>query len=116
MKAGLRAISNDADGILLLAVDQPRTAEIIAQVLKAHGADSPAITSPRYQGHGGHPLVFDASLRSELEAISEESQGIRQVFDAHRDEVYEAAIDDPMLRLDLNTPEAYEEAKQIYGA
>ena len=116
IKAGLGAVSDDADGILLLAVDQPRTAEIIAEVLKAHNAHRPAITSPRYEWHGGHPLVFDASLRSELEAISEEEQGIRQVFEAHRDEVYEAPIDDPMLRLDLNTPEAYEEAKQRYGA
>ena len=116
IKAGLTAISDDAEGILLLAVDQPRTIEIIAQVLRAHYAHRPAITSPRFEGHGGHPLVFDASLRPELEAITEESQGIRQVFDAHRAEVHEATIDDPMLRLDLNTPEAYEEAKQRYGA
>ena len=116
IKAGLGAISDDAEAILLLAVDQPRTIEIIAQVLKAHNAHRPAITSPRYEGHGGHPLVFDASLRPELEAITEESQGIRQVFDAHRAEVFEATIDDPILRLDLNTPEAYEEAKQRYGA
>ena len=116
IRAGLSAISADADGFLLLAVDQPRTAEIIRQVLEAHRANRPAITSPRYEGHGGHPLVFDASLRPELEAITEEEQGIRQVFEAHRDEVHEAPIDDPMLRLDLNTPEAYEEAKKRYGA
>ena len=116
IKAGLRAIGDDANGILLLAVDQPRTAEIINEVLKAHNTHRPAITSPRYEGHGGHPLVFNAALKPELEAISEEEQGIRQVFQAHRDEVYEAPINDPMLRLDLNTPEAYEEAKQRYRA
>ena len=116
IKAGLGAVGDDADGILLLAVDQPRTAEISAEVLKAHNDRSPAITSPRYEGHGGRSLGFDASLRPELEAISEEEQGIRQVFEAHRDEVYEAPINDPMLRLDLNTPEAYEAAKQRYGA
>jgi molybdenum cofactor cytidylyltransferase len=116
IKAGIGAISDDADGILLLAVDQPRTAEITRQVLEAHNARRPAITSPRHEGHGGHPLVFDASLRPELESITEENQGIRQVFEAHRDEVYEVPIDDAMLRLDLNTPEDYEQAKQRYGA
>ena len=61
-------------------------------------------------------LIFSASLKSELERITEENQGIREVFEAHRDEVFEVAVDDPILRLDLNTPEAYEEAKRRYGA
>ena len=115
IKAGLRAISADADAILLLAVDQPRTASIVAEVVTAHVSGNALITSPRYEGHGGHPLIFDASLRDELARISEEKQGIREVFQAHRDGVQEYALDDPMIRLDLNTPAAYEDAAGRYG-
>jgi molybdenum cofactor cytidylyltransferase len=116
IKAGLRAIAPDADAILLLAVDQPRTKDIISKVIAAHMEKNAVITSPRYQGHGGHPLVFSASLKGELERISEEKQGIREVFQAHRHEVAEVEIDDPMVRLDLNTPQVYEEARRHYGA
>lgn len=114
--AGISAVDPGSEGILLLAVDQPRTAAIISRVMEVHTRSKAVITSPRYQGHGGHPLVFSTSLRGELEAISEEREGIREVFAAHRHEVTELAMDDPMIRLDLNTLEAYEEAKARYGA
>lgn len=115
IKAGLRAISADADAILLLAVDQPRTASIVSAVVRAHVSGDYLITSPRYEGHGGHPLIFAASLRDDLSRITEEKQGIREVFQAHRDSVQEYLLDDPQIRLDLNTPEAYEDAARRYG-
>ena len=74
------------------------------------------ITSPRHEGRGGHPIVFSSALRHELAAISEEGQGLRELFDAHRDQVNEVKIDDSIVRLDLNTPEDYEEARTLYDA
>ena len=115
IKAGLRGIASDADAVLLLAVDQPRTKDVISSVIKAHVENDGLITSPRYQGHGGHPLIFSASLKQELENITEENLGLREVFQAHRAEVFDVIIDDPILRLDLNTPEAYAEAKKRHG-
>ena len=115
IKAGLQAIAPDAAGILLLAVDQPRTQEIIARVIGAHVEADAFITSPRFQGRGGHPLVFSLTLKDELERISEDKQGIREVLQAHRGQVTEVEFDDPMVRLDINTRQEYEEAKKQYG-
>ena len=115
IKAGLTAISQDADAIVLLAVDQPRTSEIVSQVIRAHVENDAVITSPRYRGHGGHPLIFSARLRSELASITEDTLGVREIFRRHVDQVTEAPIDDPLVTLDLNTPEAYEEARALYG-
>ncbi len=115
IKAGLARADRSASAILLLAVDQPRTADIVRRVVRAHLGAGALITSPRYEGHGGHPLVFSAELRPELERITEENQGIREVFEAHRSDVLELHLDDPMLRLDLNTPEAYEAAYARWG-
>ena len=61
-------------------------------------------------------MVFSAALKGELERISEEKQGVREVFQAHRDEVNLVEIDDPMIRLDLNTPDTYEKARRFYKA
>ena len=52
----------------------------------------------------------------ELGAITEEGQGIREVLEAHRDEVNEVEFEDPIVRLDLNSLEDYEDAKVRYGA
>ena len=116
VRAGLRNVDPAADSILLLAVDQPRTDAIIRTVIDAHEQADALITSPRYRSRGGHPLIFSASLKGELERISEEREGIREVFRAHRHEVNEVEIDDPMIRLDLNTRAQYEQALERYGA
>ena len=116
IKAGLRAIDPDAEAVLLLAVDQPRTSKIISEVIHAHFESDTLITSPRFEGHGGHPLIFSTALKDELGRISEEKQGIREVFAAHRRQVAEVHTDDPMVRLDINTPDDYERAKLRYDA
>lgn len=116
IKAGLSSIAPDADGILLLAVDQPRTSKIISTLIQAHLDSNALITSPRIQGHGGHPLIFSSSLKGDLERISEHRQGLRQVFQAHSGHITEVEFDDPLVRLDINTPEDYEAAKKRYGA
>ena len=97
-------------------MDQPRPAHIVAAVIDAHLNAGAAITSPRYEGRGGHPVVFSASLRGELEAITDEAQGLRQVFRDHRDEVNEVDFDDPIVRLDINSADDDEEARARYDA
>lgn len=113
--AGLREVESNTTSIMLLGVDQPRPPSIITTVLDCHKANQALITSPRYQGRGGHPLVFSASLRSELEAITEDHQGIRALFKSHPNDITEVPIDDPIVCLDLNTPVEYEIARSRYG-
>ena len=116
IKAGLQHIDPAAKGILLLAVDQPRTASIVSRIIQSHLDSDALITSPRFQGHGGHPLVFSASLKPELERLSEDREGIREVFQAHRERVLEVAFEDSLVCLDLNTQKDYKEARAIYGS
>lgn len=113
---GILSARPEATDLLLLAVDQPRPDWVVKRVIESHVEKDALITSPRYEGRGGHPLLFSATLRGELESITDEGQGIREVFDAHRGEVNEVEFDDPIVRLDLNTPEEYEAARAKYGA
>lgn len=114
IKLGISAANPKAGGFMLLGVDQPRTSAIIRSVLDAHQNSDKLITSPRFRGRGGHPLIFAAPLKQQLESLSEESQGIRAIFKSRMKDVTHHIIDDPMIRLDINTPEAYEDAKQKY--
>ena len=116
IKAGLRELGQEATDIMLLAVDQPRPPAMVARVVDSHLGAGALVTSPRYRGRGGHPLVFSAALRGELAAITEEGQGVRAVFRAHGGDVNEVHVDDPVIRLDLNTPEDYHLAIARYGS
>ena len=115
IKTGLEAVSPDATDVVIMAVDQPRTPQVVSDVINAHLEADALLTSPRYRGRGGHPLIFSARLLPELRRISEENQGLREVFERHRAEINEVVFDDPAIRLDLNTPEAYNEAFEKYG-
>ena len=111
IKAGLAALEPaDVDEILLLNVDQPRSAEDVAQVLQAHRNNHCAITVPEYRGKGGHPIALSSSLLPELLAIDEESQGIKAVVRQRPEDVHRFPLDNPEILLDLNTPEQYRAA------
>ena len=116
IRAGLEAVREETENILLIGVDQPRTPGIVSRVVDAHTAARSLLTSPRYRGRGGHPLMFSVRLMPELRLISERNQGLREVFERHRAEITEVHIDDPVVRLDLNTPEAYDSAYEQYGS
>ena len=114
IKAGLSALSDECDTIILLAVDQPRPTWVVERALKSHIQSRCLVTSPRYRGHGGHPLLFDISILDQLKNISEEREGVREVMKRHEDEMNRAHFDNPVIRLDLNTPADYEAALSKY--
>jgi CTP:molybdopterin cytidylyltransferase MocA len=58
--------------------------------------------------------VFDGSLLCELEAITEEAQGVRQVVQAHANSVNRVPIDSPIARLDMNTQEQAAAARELF--
>ena len=114
LKAGLAALPADVESIVVLAVDQPRPAWLIRMVLESHRSTGAPISSPVYDGHGGHPLIFDGTLRAELAAITEEGQGVRQVVQAHANRLNRVEVDSPLARLDMNTPADVEAARKRF--
>ena len=74
-----------------------------------------AIVVPRHGGRNGHPSLFDGALLPELRAVQEASQGLRAVRRAHTKTTTFLDVDDPLVTLNLNTPEAYESAKVRHG-
>ena len=114
IKAGLRAISRPNDGptgpILLLNVDQPRSAAVIRQVIAAHLHDDALITIPTCHGKGGHPIAVSRALYQELLEINEVTQGMRAITARHQDVTRRVELEEPELLWDVNTPEQYQAA------
>ncbi len=112
--AGLAALARDTEDLVVLAVVQPRPAWLIRRLLESHEASGALISCPRSGGRGGHPLVFSATLSVELDGISEDTQGLREVVRAHADDVNWVDVESPVARLDINTPEAYRAALESF--
>lgn len=110
IRAGLRTIDQRAQDILVLGVDQPRSAEAVRMVMEAHRRLGSVITYPAYRGKGGHPIIFSSALLPELMRINESRQGLREVVERHRAEVVRLQVEDAEVVLDLNRPEEYQQA------
>ena len=107
VRAGLRHVDPRAKDILVLAVDQPRSSEVVGKVIAAHRRSGSAITYPAYLGKGGHPIIFARALLPELVRIRESRHGLREVLERHRSEALRIEVDDADVLLDLNLPEDY---------
>ena len=111
IKAGLRALEATApESLLLLNVDQPRSAGTLDYLLRQHRAADALITVPTYGGKGGHPVILDGALRDDLSRITEETQGVRAVVQRHQAFTQRVEVDTPEVLWDLNTPEQYQAA------
>jgi molybdenum cofactor cytidylyltransferase len=114
IKVGLRNISMSAQGILILAVDQPRPAQIVESVIKAYLEYDALITCPVYDGHRGHPIIFSSSLLPDLLAITEEGQGLREVISRYSENTHRLEVDNPIVTVDVNSPKDLQNAEELF--
>ncbi|MSQ28936.1 MAG: nucleotidyltransferase family protein [Dehalococcoidia bacterium] len=102
------------EAIVVQNVDQPTRADIIDTLvaeLRTSGAD---VVQPSYRGKAGHPVVLRGSLIEELIGATEASLGLRAVLDRYPARLV-AMDDEPVVRLDLDTPDTLDEARQLLG-
>lgn len=111
IKTGINAVKKlNPEHLLLLNVDQPREPELIKSIIEFHKRTKSLITVPKFKLAGGHPVIFDSRYTDDLENISEESLGIKDIMSKHQRSVTVMNIDSSDVLLDLNTPEDYESA------
>ena len=116
IKAGLNALGTDQpQALLLLNVDQPRSADVIRSLLGEHLSQGGLITIPTHNGKGGHPIILSPTLLDELRQIDEESFGIKAVVQRHLEATRRVEMDSPEVLWDLNTPEEYQRVLEAGG-
>jgi len=108
VRCGLQAAPADVCTFLVSPADLPGLhAPLIRALLEAHQKRHARITVPVWEGRRGHPLVFDAALKSEV-LTSHDGVGLRGLLQAHANELFEWPAPDPSPCLDLDTPEDYQ--------
>ena len=110
IKKGISYIGNDQNDILLMAVDQPRTEDLINKVVDFHITNpfDKKISMPYKEGHGGHPIIFSNLFLDDLSKIKEESFGIREIIKNNSKSIIRFKTTDFSSNIDINTSEDYE--------
>jgi len=115
VRVGTAAVPRDTDTALIVNVDQPRPAAVYRALLDAHIAGAAQVTRPVHAGAHGHPIVLGRGALAEARNVVDATQGLRAVIDRHRATLLEVPFDDPVVLLDINTPEDYARAKVTFG-
>ncbi|WP_445376513.1 NTP transferase domain-containing protein [Niveispirillum fermenti] len=107
LKAGLAALSDDIDGVLVLLGDMPRigSATIDRLVAAFSPEDGRAIIVPTCGGRRGNPILWDRSFLPEMQALTGDT-GARSLLIRHAAALCEVAVEDEGILLDVDTPEA----------
>ena len=107
LEAGLRAIPEDVDGVVVCLGDMPRVkASHIDKLIAAFNPlEGRAICVPTFTGKRGNPVLWGARFLDEMRAVAGDV-GARHLIGAHGELVAEVPIDDDGVLVDVDTPEA----------
>jgi len=107
LRAGLRALPDDAGGAMFLLGDQPFVAhETIDLLITAFHRHCCALLIPTYRGTRGNPVVLHSSIFKMVERISGDV-GARVLFDGLQDRIEEIEVADRGILIDIDTVEHY---------
>lgn len=106
-KTGLKQISFNSKGIMLLPVDYPIIKEqTINSLVEKFSSASPRILIPTYQKKKGHPPIFSTTLTEEILKLSNDS-GINEISRRHIDKTVLFEVSDEGVVSSFNTKEEF---------
>jgi molybdenum cofactor cytidylyltransferase len=104
LRTAIQALPEECDGFFVALGDQPFIEpETMRRLQDVWSTSNAAAVVPVYRGVRGHPVLFDATLRRRLSALSGDS-GARELLVSMGDRVATVDVDQPMP-LDVDTPE-----------
>ena len=107
MRLALAELEGSVEGVIYLGVDHPCVlAETVATLLDAARSTDAPLVIPTYEGERGHPSFFRESLFPELMDPTLDG-GARTVVHRHLDRAELVAVNDPGIRLDIDTQAEY---------
>ena len=110
LQMGIRSVPKVVDAVIVHLVDHPLVKkETVAAILKRFEETNASITIPSYQHRRGHPVLYSSSLFQEIISTFPE-HGARSILDLHKAEIEYVNVDDPGIRIDIDTRDEYEQA------
>ncbi|MDR3466351.1 MAG: molybdopterin-binding/glycosyltransferase family 2 protein [Xanthobacteraceae bacterium] len=113
VKTGIGAVHGDADGAIVCLGDMPLVdATLIDRLIEGFAPDRGAlITLPVSEGRRGNPVLWSRRFFAELMTLDGDI-GARHLIERHAEAVAEVAVEGQSAFLDIDTPEALDEARR----
>lgn len=105
LKAGIKAISDGCDGVMVCLGDMPYlTASDLDRLIENFADDK--IIVPVFNDKIGNPLIFANSLFHEF-LVLEGDKGARKLLSKYENKIIRVVMDTDAIFKDIDTPEAY---------
>jgi molybdenum cofactor cytidylyltransferase len=107
LRAGLAALPDRTDGVLICLGDMPLvTPAVLDRLIAAFNPlEGRAICVPTWNGKRGNPVLWDRRFFAEMAALSGDV-GAKHLIGEHADLVAEVPMPDDAVLTDIDTPEA----------
>ncbi len=102
------------EAVLVMNVDQPTRHDIVDRLIEWLRGGTAEAVQPSYLGVTGHPVVLRGNLLPALAEAKEHTLGLRGVLAIHQPMVV-PMDNEPVVRLDLDTPDTLDEARRLLG-
>lgn len=112
LRAGLRALPDSTDAVVVAPVDSPGTRPaVVAALIAEFRRRSAPVVLPVSAGERGHPALF---ARETFRALGTPDlpEGARSVIRLFEAEVAEVEVGEPRILLDVDTPEDYRRLRE----
>jgi molybdenum cofactor cytidylyltransferase len=114
VQAAVQALPS-AGALLVMLGDQPLVRpETIDALLDAYAVSPLGLVAPYYGGRRGNPVLIDRRHFAGLLALPSDAAP-RVLLARHSEDLLRVEVNDPGILVDLDTPEAYEQAKSSIG-
>lgn len=113
IRAGLRALPDEARGVMLFLGDQPQVdVTLIDHLCDTFRPGSGQLCVPTFNGRRGHPLLFDRGYENEIFNDFDEV-GLRGLLQRYEAKVCPVPWQNEGVLVDLDTPEDYARALEL---
>jgi CTP:molybdopterin cytidylyltransferase MocA len=113
---GVEQIPAYAEAVFIALVDQPAIPpEVIRLLIAERRRTGVHLVQPEHDGRGGHPVLIDLGFREELLNLDPQ-QGLRALFELHRETVLRVPIASPYVVRDMDTWDDYRALyREVFG-
>ena len=115
VRVGAAILPEGHAAIVTANVDGPCSVATVRRLIGEIERGGASIVVPRYNDQNGHPAVFAGSLLPELRQVDEDGQGLKAVRARHRQTTRFVETSDPLVGLDLDSPNDYKRALSLLG-
>jgi len=109
VQCGLSALGPDVRAALIVLGDQPQLeAVVVRRLVEAYQEVRAGLVIPSSQMRRGHPILVDRACWQEILDLDSDGS-LRDVIDAHADEIFYVAVETDSVLRDIDTPEEYQQ-------